>query len=307
MENQDKSTTAQTTGAVVIHLPPKDRIISAHRDPNDPTAWVIKYRDGKGAKKKRIHKPPPANMTTLQKLGLQSCRRGQQKSRLQQGPVPLAGMNNENNNNNQSLSVPHKRTEGTTDESKKQRGRRRHDNRRRQKEEAKLWKREQAQKKPWHNVQDNGRDPEKLFRCVIRTVQEDNNMAQWVTLQERFDSNIECAEGSLFPEESLVGDDGGNVDCTTGDDQDGLDVVYGDGIYNVDQTLPAADDDNSVVAPEEAHAPCALCAQRPRSHIALPCLHYAFCSECAKRLEQNKLKCCPICNTPNVVYTKVQF
>ena len=54
-----------------------NNIIAVYPDPEDPSSMVEIFCDKKtGRRKKKIHRPKPKKMTTLQKLGLQSCRRG---------------------------------------------------------------------------------------------------------------------------------------------------------------------------------------------------------------------------------------
>lgn len=50
-----------------------NEIVDLYRDPENPSHMIEIYRDKRGRKTKRVHKPPPKNMNLLQKLGFQSC------------------------------------------------------------------------------------------------------------------------------------------------------------------------------------------------------------------------------------------
>ena len=51
--------------------------------------------------------------------------------------------------------------------------------------------------------------------------------------------------------------------------------------------------------------PCAICKVAERTHIALPCMHYSFCSECAKNLCGSEIPVCPICQTERITLNRV--
>lgn len=226
----------------------KKQIISVHRDKTDPTVWVEKYRDENGVKKKKLYKKPPTHMSTLQKLGMQSC----------------SSKNNHNKNT--------KHLEEAEREWMKHQERRYKVNRERQKREEHLWRLQQVKGKALFDMEDDHEDDGR-FRTVVRTFHQPDH-PQWVALEEQGNFNIECAEGSIMPQ------------------------------HRQDTMLLEDDDDCSL---DDPNAPCVVCAKQPRTHIALPCLHFAYCQGCVKRLHDQNVHSCLICNAPNVVYTKVQY
>ena len=42
--------------------------------------------------------------------------------------------------------------------------------------------------------------------------------------------------------------------------------------------------------------PCKVCGKGERTHIAAPCMHFAFCKDCAAELESKPQPVCPICS-----------
>lgn len=53
---------------------------------------------------------------------------------------------------------------------------------------------------------------------------------------------------------------------------------------------------------------CVVCNEEVRSYLAVPCMHFAFCEYCVDELQQREgVKKCPVCNEPNVTFSKVLF
>lgn len=52
-------------------------------------------------------------------------------------------------------------------------------------------------------------------------------------------------------------------------------------------------------------APCIICETAERSHIAMPCMHFYFCSKCADQLFQAACPTCPVCSARDVAFTRV--
>ncbi|KAL3945478.1 MAG: hypothetical protein SGBAC_000449 [Bacillariaceae sp.] len=48
-------------------------------------------------------------------------------------------------------------------------------------------------------------------------------------------------------------------------------------------------------------SPCILCNDAERTHIAMPCMHFFFCGECAAKMNNN----CPVCGAGNVDFARV--
>lgn len=48
-------------------------------------------------------------------------------------------------------------------------------------------------------------------------------------------------------------------------------------------------------------SPCILCDDAERTHIAMPCMHFFFCGECAAKMNNN----CPVCGADNVDFARV--
>jgi hypothetical protein len=54
------------------------------------------------------------------------------------------------------------------------------------------------------------------------------------------------------------------------------------------------------------HLPlCAVCKVKERTHISLPCMHYSFCSDCAEQLHGLETPTCPICQTEDIILSRV--
>ena len=53
--------------------------------------------------------------------------------------------------------------------------------------------------------------------------------------------------------------------------------------------------------------PCVLCCTRPRSHVCLPCMHFAFCESCVDELYRISCEDCPVCNTRDAVFSKLNI
>jgi len=112
-----------------------------------------------------------------------------------------------------------------------------------------------------------------LFQDVIR-IEDAKRVAHWVTVQETQDFNLECASGSAMPPRE--------------DEKEGELAL-----------LPTVNTANSLL--------CCLCAKETKTHMASPCLHFAFCKACVSRLNRQGVTSCPICNIPNVTYTRVNL
>jgi hypothetical protein len=54
-------------------------------------------------------------------------------------------------------------------------------------------------------------------------------------------------------------------------------------------------------------APCVLCKTRERSHVCLPCMHFAFCESCVEDLYRISCEDCPVCNTRDAVFSKLNI
>jgi hypothetical protein len=50
---------------------------------------------------------------------------------------------------------------------------------------------------------------------------------------------------------------------------------------------------------------CVICHENIRTHIAMPCMHFSFCSDCTEDLEASGKRECPVCRQPNVTYSSV--
>jgi len=50
---------------------------------------------------------------------------------------------------------------------------------------------------------------------------------------------------------------------------------------------------------------CVLCLEEVRTHIAIPCMHFSFCSNCVKKVQASSKNECPVCRQPNVSYASV--
>ena len=51
--------------------------------------------------------------------------------------------------------------------------------------------------------------------------------------------------------------------------------------------------------------PCVICKVSERSHISMPCMHYSFCGECSEDLSKVQIPICPICQTKDIVLSRV--
>ena len=52
--------------------------------------------------------------------------------------------------------------------------------------------------------------------------------------------------------------------------------------------------------------PCGVCGQNERTHIASPCMHFAFCEACFLNLERRPTVRCPLCGIKNVSFASVE-
>lgn len=52
-------------------------------------------------------------------------------------------------------------------------------------------------------------------------------------------------------------------------------------------------------------SPCVICTSAERTHVAMPCMHFYFCSECVETLYKAECPTCPVCSTTDVVFTRV--
>jgi len=57
--------------------------------------------------------------------------------------------------------------------------------------------------------------------------------------------------------------------------------------------------------PTSRIGPCIVCKVSERTHISMPCMHYSFCADCAEELHELKNPTCPICQTNDIVLTRV--
>jgi len=73
--DSSESRKTNATREMVMKRSHKGTVVDIYPDPDNPTHMIEIYLDKNGKKKKLIHKPPPAKMTLLQRLGLQSCNR----------------------------------------------------------------------------------------------------------------------------------------------------------------------------------------------------------------------------------------
>ena len=54
-------------------------------------------------------------------------------------------------------------------------------------------------------------------------------------------------------------------------------------------------------------AMCVNCQVADRTHIAMPCMHFCFCEGCVKEIAENSSSSCPVCQTKDVVFTRVKL
>jgi len=50
---------------------------------------------------------------------------------------------------------------------------------------------------------------------------------------------------------------------------------------------------------------CVHCGEANRTHLAVPCMHFAYCENCVREMEKNEKKVCMICNERNVNFRKL--
>ena len=74
---------------------------------------------------------------------------------------------------------------------------------------------------------------------------------------------------------------------------------------SVDDTHPTNTTLSSISTATPALPYCVLCLEEVRTHIATPCMHFSFCSDCVERLEASDKNECPVCRQPNVTYASV--
>ena len=62
---------------------------------------------------------------------------------------------------------------------------------------------------------------------------------------------------------------------------------------------------NSSIQSTLTLSPCIICNAAERSHVSMPCMHFAFCEECVEMLYQSETVECPVCSTSHVAFTQV--
>jgi hypothetical protein len=78
--------------------------------------------------------------------------------------------------------------------------------------------------------------------------------------------------------------------------------------FNVD--VP---EDESLADTPQAAAPstldfsCVTCKGSERTHLAVPCMHFSFCGDCAGKLKGNQARRCPVCNEEVEKYSRVFY
>lgn len=61
-------------------------------------------------------------------------------------------------------------------------------------------------------------------------------------------------------------------------------------------------DDDSAADTPDTTAPmiqdfsCVICKTSDRTHLAVPCMHFSYCSDCVKKIECSDSRCCSVCN-----------
>ena len=63
--------------------------------------------------------------------------------------------------------------------------------------------------------------------------------------------------------------------------------------------------DISTLSSRSTLPPCTICGKGERTHIASPCMHFAFCEFCVFQMERQKERKCPVCNTDGVTFACV--
>ena len=89
-------------------------------------------------------------------------------------------------------------------------------------------------------------------------------------------------------------------------------IGFNKGTFDFDANFP---DEDSTAQTPEASAPtthdfsCVLCKSGERTHLAVPCMHFSFCGECVRTLEQKQGSDmrCTVCNEEATKFSKVFY
>ena len=213
-----------------------------------------------GKKQKRLRRPPPKQMTTLQKLGLVSCteKKRPKSKHSDVCDMSLAPMNtldeedlqwSSTKQNSVFISNPMKKKgKPVTKEGLLALERQRHMESQRDKEESELKEMRRIARMRVLYL-------ERQRALEAKSPQPQRPVTLWVNSL----NNVECANGRAPPDVSVV------------------------------------ENDFSTGSTDVSSLSCILCAVSPRTHIAIPCMHYSLCIECVALMGNSGGKSCPVC------------
>jgi hypothetical protein len=226
-----------------------------------------------GKKQKRLRRPPPKQMTTLQKLGLVSCA---EKKRPKSKKADVCGMSlapmntldeedlqwSSTKKNSPLVSNPMKKKgKPVTKDGLLAIERQRHMESQQEKEESEL-----KEKKRIARMRASYLERQRALEAKAPLPQRP------VTLWVNSLNNVECANGRATPDVSVV------------------------------------ENDFSTGSTDVSSLPCVVCALTPRTHIATPCMHYSLCEQCVALMGTTGSggKSCPVCKD-QATFTRVLF
>jgi len=63
--------------------------------------------------------------------------------------------------------------------------------------------------------------------------------------------------------------------------------------------------DYSLTSDAARQQPCIACGTARRTHLALPCMHFAYCEDCCTGMQEDGCDCCMVCQRSGVSFTEV--
>lgn len=246
----------------------------------EETDFLVETKTLKNGKiQKTIRRPPPMKMTALQKLGLVSCAEMKlQKSQM--AAISLVAMNSLTDDDmlvssSKKLSLKltslRKKSKKLTKEQFLMNERKKQMLAEQQKEEEEL--------------------KEKIRIADMRSeyIKKQRALESMPSQNGSSKSNVVIARSPQRPV-NLWHNVGGNVECVseTGTNEKAE--------IGKPSKVEIVETDVSTVSTDRSSLTCVICGSGRRTHIALPCMHCAYCEECVVRMSDNGITACQVCH-----------
>ena len=227
-----------------------------------------------GTIQKTIRRPPPMKMTALQRLGLVSCAETK-RQKSQKSVISLAAMNSlaeddllVSSSKKLSLKISslRKKSKNLT------------------KEQFLMNERQKQKLAEQQKEEDELNEKTRIAQMRSEYIKKQRALESKISQNSGGISNVVIATSPQRPV-NLWHNTREHVECVNDKTE-----------TENPSKLDIAENDVSTVSTDRSSLACVVCGLGRRTHVALPCMHCAFCEDCVVRMCDNDVTTCQVCH-----------